>query len=159
LIWSFEHTEQLRALWGRQLSAGAIGAIIGCSRHAVIGRAHRIGLPPIERVIAPRPQAVRQKDKCFPWIRKRRRDADEGRAAIELKDIPLTVIGEPRMLSILEIDSTTCRWPIGDPRDQRFGYCGHRTKPGSGYCDGHHAIAYLPADSEEQLLAEVAGAR
>ena len=158
MIWSVEHTEQLRALWGRSLSAAEIGAIIGCSRHAVIGRAHRIGLPPIERKPPERPAVRRGRDKQFPWIRKRRLSAATAEAA-KLKDIPLTVIGEPRMLSIVELNAFTCRWPIGDPRERSFGYCGHPTKAGSAYCEGHHAIAYLPADSEEELRAEFAEAR
>jgi GcrA cell cycle regulator len=145
--WSTEHTEQLRALWGRKLSASEIGAIIGCSRHAVIGKAHRIGLPPIERVPAGRPPG-RSRNRQFPWIRRRGRTMA---ADAELKDIPLTVIGEPRMLSIVELDSTTCRWPIGDPRTSSFGYCGHPTGPASRYCAGHHAIAYRPAESEDEL--------
>ena len=34
----------------------------------------------------------------------------------------------------------------------------HPTKPGSGYCEGHHAVAYRPAESEEELLAKYAAA-
>jgi GcrA cell cycle regulator len=156
--WSTEHTEQLRALWGRKLSASEIGAIIGCSRHAVIGKAHRIGLPPIERAPARKPP-VRGRDRQFPRIRKRGRTPATIAADAELKDIPLTVIGEPRMLSIVDLDSTTCRWPIGDPRTSSFGYCGHPTGPASRYCAGHHAIAYRPAESEDELLTKFADAR
>lgn len=158
MIWSAEDTEQLRALWGRQLSAAEIGAIIGCSRHAVIGRAHRIGLPPIERKPAEKPPVRRGAKKQFPWIRKRCRSSGPVSEPCELEDIPLPVIGEPRMLSILEIDSTTCRWPIGDPRKPSFGYCGHPARPGSSYCAGHHAIAYRPAEDEDELIAEFAEA-
>jgi GcrA cell cycle regulator len=146
--------EQLRSLWGRRLSAAEIGAVIGCSRHAVIGKAHRLGLAPIERP-ATETAPSRCRDKRFPWIRKRRL-SQAIKEASELEDIPLTVVGEPRMLSILEINATTCRWPIGDPRKPDFGYCGHPTKSGSAYCDGHHAVAYRPADSEEALLADMA---
>jgi GcrA cell cycle regulator len=158
VIWSAEHTERLRTLWGRQLSAAEIGAIIGCSRHAVIGKAHRIGLAPIARKAAERPPARRSGDKPFPWIRKRRRVVGMLSQDCVLEDIPLTVIGEPRMVSIVELDAATCRWPIGDPRKPSFGYCGHATRRGSGYCEGHHAIAYCPAESEEELLAKFAEA-
>jgi GcrA cell cycle regulator len=158
VIWSAEHTERLRALWGRKLSAAEIGALIGCSRHAVIGKAHRIGLPPIEREPMARPPVRRGREKQFPWIRKRRGAVDAVARDAELKDIPLTVIGEPRMLPIVELDASTCRWPIGDPRKSDFGYCGHPTGSGSAYCEGHHAIAYRPAESEEELLAKFAEA-
>jgi GcrA cell cycle regulator len=158
VIWSSEHTEQLRALWGRKLSAAEIGAVIGCSRHAVIGKAHRIGLPPVERESKAPPALRRPRDKQFPWIRRRRATPGAVAQDAELEDIPLTVIGEPRMLSIVELDASTCRWPIGDPRKPSFGYCGHPAKPGSGYCEGHHAVAYRPAESEEELLAKYAEA-
>jgi len=151
VIWSAEHVEQLRSLWGRRLSAAEIGALIGCSRHAVIGKACRIGLPPADREPVPRPAVRRGPERRFPWIRKRPCFGKLNDA--ELADIPLPVIGTPRMLSIVELDGTTCRWPIGDPRRPSFGYCGHAAKAGSGYCDGHHAIAYKPVDDEDELLA------
>ena len=158
MIWLVEHTEQLRALWGRRLSAAEIGAVIGCSRHAIIGKARRIGLPPIEREPVRKPPVRHGRDKQFPWIRKRRQAPGTIAKDAELKDIPLTVIGEPRMLSIVELDASTCRWPIGDPRRASFGYCGHPTRPGSNYCEGHHAIAFLPADGEEELIRKFAEA-
>jgi GcrA cell cycle regulator len=122
----------------------------------VIGKAHRIGLPPIEREAAAAATVRRPRDKQFPWIRKRTAVATAKDA--ELADIALTVIGEPRMLSIVELDASTCRWPVGDPRTSSFGYCGHPAKVGSSYCEGHHAIAYRPAESEEELLAKYAEA-
>lgn len=41
--WSGSDTERLRALWGA-VSAMAIARILGRTRNAVIGRAHRAGL-------------------------------------------------------------------------------------------------------------------
>ena len=157
MIWPAEHMERLRRLWGHGLSAAGIGTILGRSRHAVIGKAHRMGLAPIERQAAARPPARHGGGGQFPWIRKRRAS---GRLAgdADLADIPLTVIGEPRMVAIGELDASTCRWPIGDPRKPDFGYCGHPTGQGSVYCAGHHAIAWQPADDEEEKPATFAGA-
>ena len=52
-------------------------------------------------------------------------------------------ISEP--VTILELRDTMCRWPIGDPAQSDFRYCGARRTPGEGpYCACHAAIAYQP---------------
>src|SRR5271166_4451153 len=52
-------------------------------------------------------------------------------------------IAEP--VTILELRDTMCRWPIGDPTQSDFRYCGARRTPGEGpYCGCHAAIAYQP---------------
>jgi len=35
----------------------------------------------------------------------------------------------------------TCRWPIGDPQQPGFGYCGCAVDGGSVYCLEHRAVA------------------
>ena len=44
ILWTAEQTEELKRLYGEGLSCSAIAAVMGKSRNAVIGRAHRIGL-------------------------------------------------------------------------------------------------------------------
>ena len=43
--WAPDHTEVLRALWQEGLPASAIAARLGFTKHAVTGRARRLGLP------------------------------------------------------------------------------------------------------------------
>jgi GcrA cell cycle regulator len=49
-------------------------------------------------------------------------------------------------VSLLELNERSCRWPIGDPTHENFGYCGDRRVRGA-YCDVHAEIAYLPGSS------------
>jgi GcrA cell cycle regulator len=49
-----------------------------------------------------------------------------------------------RRLSIMQLTSTTCRYPLGDPHDSDFSYCGNSCVPGLSYCDGHHRLCYRP---------------
>ena len=35
-----------------------------------------------------------------------------------------------------------CKWPIGDPRTDRFGFCSKESLPGRPYCADHCAQAY-----------------
>lgn len=46
-------------------------------------------------------------------------------------------------VSLTELDNHTCRWPIGDPKDPDFHFCGHKVKTGQTYCEEHSAIAYV----------------
>ncbi len=46
-------------------------------------------------------------------------------------------------ISLTDLDNHTCRWPLGDPKDQDFHFCGRKVKTGQTYCDEHSAIAYV----------------
>ena len=46
-------------------------------------------------------------------------------------------------ISLTELDNHTCRWPIGDPKDEDFCFCGCKVKTGQTYCEEHAAIAYV----------------
>lgn len=45
-VWTCDKINALTALWPSDLSAAQIGATIGVSKHAVCGKAFRLGLPP-----------------------------------------------------------------------------------------------------------------
>lgn len=44
---------------------------------------------------------------------------------------------------LVDLDNHTCRWPIGDPKDENFHFCGKKVKIGQTYCEEHAAIAYV----------------
>jgi GcrA cell cycle regulator len=46
-------------------------------------------------------------------------------------------------VSLTDLDNHTCRWPIGDPKDDNFHFCGNKVRIGQTYCDEHAAIAYV----------------
>ncbi len=50
-------------------------------------------------------------------------------------------------ISLLELTERTCKWPIGDPTDPDFHFCGHASAPGRPYCAAHCAIAFQPMSS------------
>jgi len=35
------------------------------------------------------------------------------------------------------LTSRSCKWPIGDPTELDFHYCGQLSEPGGSYCDVH----------------------
>ena len=44
---------------------------------------------------------------------------------------------------LTDLDNHTCRWPLGDPKDDNFHFCGRKVKVGQTYCDEHAALAYV----------------
>jgi GcrA cell cycle regulator len=57
--------------------------------------------------------------------------------------------------TLLTLADADCRWPIGDPQDAAFGYCG-RTRGGHvSYCD-HHAGVAIPKRSAARAVAGLA---
>ena len=47
--------------------------------------------------------------------------------------------------TLLELDAEKCHWPIGDPGQPDFFFCGGKTGAGTPYCGYHARIAYQPA--------------
>lgn len=54
--------------------------------------------------------------------------------------------GRPQKAPITTIDltSSTCRWPFGDPTEPGFHYCGQLSQPNGPYCDKHEAMSRPP---------------
>lgn len=56
-------------------------------------------------------------------------------------------VGEMRRIGFAEIGEVQCRWPLGDPTEDDFAYCGLQVAKGRAYCAGHCRLAYrLPND-------------
>jgi GcrA cell cycle regulator len=49
-----------------------------------------------------------------------------------------------RRIGLLDIAEADCRWPIGDPVEDDFAYCGLPISKGHAYCAGHCRLAYRP---------------
>ncbi|HSF95509.1 MAG TPA: GcrA family cell cycle regulator [Thermohalobaculum sp.] len=49
-----------------------------------------------------------------------------------------------RRITLLELTERTCKWPIGDPTEENFHFCGLPSVTGKPYCEHHVAIAFQP---------------
>lgn len=54
------------------------------------------------------------------------------------------------IISILELNDRLCRWPVGDPRDATFGYCGNESYMAHPYCAEHVAIAFQAPNRKDK---------
>ena len=52
-----------------------------------------------------------------------------------------------RRISLLDLTERVCKWPIGDPTDPNFHFCGLPSVPGKPYCAAHVAVAFQPMSS------------
>ena len=125
--WTEERVGTLKQLWLDGATARQIAEILGegVTRNAVIGKANRLGLS------KPSKSSVTRKQ------RKR-----EQQVKVEAPPIVGTA-------TILTLTSSTCRWPIGDPGDENFSFCGAPSKPELPYCEYHSRMAYQPAASRD----------
>jgi GcrA cell cycle regulator len=154
-IWTEDTIAALRQLALEGRSASAIAAAIGApSRNAVIGKANRIGIKLTgsawkhsalgaalggvdrpRRAAFPRSNPVSRPRTSAPALpRDRVRKPTSIFAEAE--------VGEMRRIGLEEIRENDCRWPLGDPAEEDFAYCGLEAAKGQSYCAGHCRMAY-----------------
>lgn len=57
-----------------------------------------------------------------------------------------------KVLSILELNERMCRWPVGDPKESGFGYCGSPANTAHPYCAEHVAIAFQAPNRKDKKV-------
>ena len=53
---------------------------------------------------------------------------------------------EPEAADVVRLDvavADMCSWPVGNPGDRNFHFCGEPSAPGKPYCAKHCAVAYI----------------
>lgn len=48
-----------------------------------------------------------------------------------------------KLKSLLDLESCDCRWPIGDPRQSGFHFCGAQAALGRPYCIEHWQLSFV----------------
>jgi GcrA cell cycle regulator len=147
--WDDESADLLAKLWADGLSAGQIAPRLGKSRNAILGKVHRLGLPP--RKVTERAPRTR-KSSNLPLRPTRVGYGARSTVSLRPRSAPaLTIV--PRIvrdlqpslrLDIHDLRECSCRWPSGDPKEG-LTYCGHRKAAGSSYCLAHTAAAHQPS--------------
>lgn len=146
MSWTPELIKELKKLWKKGLTTGEIGRVIGMSKNAVVGKAHRLGLEsrpsPIKREETPKKEKVSRlvKKETKPAPKKEQPIAVE--TAEPVKTVKKTKSGKNKGVKLVDLKPTSCRWPEGDPKDPDFHFCGKEAVPGKSYCEEHCAVAY-----------------
>jgi GcrA cell cycle regulator len=171
MSWTNERIELLQKLWLEGWSASRIATELanGITRNAVIGKVFRLGLSGRSTKI------VAGNVPASPGIHKPARRAAQrhaaspqivGNTALVLHPLVIDVPAPQRArevvvpmsdpVTIMDLRESMCHWPIGDPAQPDFRYCGAKKIPGRGpYCACHSAIAYQnPHDRRRQRLPQ-----
>ena len=170
--WTEERVAELKKLWAEGHSASQIAKRLGSvTRNAVIGKVHRLGLSgratpsrPVKRpprLARPKPQQQQmpRQASAAPVARgstalavrpePAHHHITEAEANIEPQRLP-----NGDMVTVLTVKDSMCKWPIGDPADANFGFCGHSSAEGSPYCAEHARVAFQPAKKRERRARE-----
>lgn len=161
--WTDERVERLTKLWAEGLSASQIAAQLGgVTRNAVIGKVHRLNLPGRAKSGGSTPPRARRSSAALgtssnfnarpassrisrggPATALRENFAVEGFHDVEpAADV---VVPIARKLPLIDLTERTCKWPIGDPMQEEFHFCGNDSDDGAPYCKYHARLAFQPS--------------
>ena len=56
----------------------------------------------------------------------------------------------PKKKELLDLEANDCRWPIGDPRQAEFHFCGAEKVLGRPYCIQHWTLSFVPSRGRQQ---------
>ena len=140
MAWTEQMVDDLRRLWDEGFTASEIAKKIGVSKNSIVGKVHRLCL-------TARPSPIKRKDEEFDFIEEQYIEETTEFDPIEWAQEEVKPVAKKcakkERVKLMELDGHTCRWPIGDPRDDDFCFCGKRVKIGQTYCEEHSAIAYV----------------
>ncbi len=148
--WTPERTNALIALWDEGLTTAEIGRRLGTTKNAVVGKAHRLVLP---KRAPSRPRAERPSSSGTVVRAPARRVSTQ-----TPRPAPPPVAKEPlpdpdKVVCLEGLTHGMCAWPIGDPGDPNFRFCGRDAAPGKPYCAGHCTVAYVRVSRDRESRA------
>jgi GcrA cell cycle regulator len=161
MSWTDERVEMLKKMWSDGQSASQIAKELGgVTRNAVIGKVHRLGLSgraTSSRSSSPRPRrthvprANRAPSLMF-GTRGNTALKPHYETELDLAPAPLQELVIPlhERASILTLMDGLCRWPIGDPGEAEFLFCGRKSSGTMPYCEHHARMAYQPVQARRR---------
>tara|TARA_B100000029_G_scaffold504382_1_gene583123 strand:- start:1034 stop:1507 length:474 start_codon:yes stop_codon:yes gene_type:complete len=147
MSWDEDNVARLKELWDQGLPTAQIGKLLGFTKNAVVGKAHRIGL---ER----RPSPIRR--TSVKPDRKKARSPIVPKLNFEIsKEKPKESSNpqqnfQPAVKNLFASHTKRgCEWPEGHPDEPDFKFCGKDRFEDKPYCLDHCAVAYIIPEKEE----------
>ena len=151
--WDNDNVSRLRELWDQGLPTSQIGKLLGFTKNAVVGKAHRIGLErrpsPIRRT-AVKPDRKKARSPVMPKL-----NFENVKEETTNITKPNTSF-KPLVKNILApIIKRGCEWPEGHPDESDFKFCGKERFEDKPYCLNHCAVAYVIPEKEESEKQQI----
>lgn len=149
MIWTEEVVEELKRMWDRGMTTGQIAKALNVTKNSIIGKVHRLCLTarpsPIKKSDIASKERKNAKNSSTTKEKHKQTKESSAKAATtkETKSVEKPEIVEKTNIPLVKLDNHTCRWPMGDPRDDDFCFCGKRIRTGQTYCEEHAAVAYV----------------
>jgi GcrA cell cycle regulator len=155
MSWTDERVARLTKLWSEGLSASQVAAELGgVTRNAVIGKIHRLGLSgrdkPASKSGTRQKRTVRangysRANRSAPRAATLNGVANLAKASPQPLERAVDLVApEPLRIKLVNLTESTCKWPLGDPQEADFCFCGHSIKSDTPYCEYHSKLAYQP---------------
>ena len=153
MSWNETNVARLRELWDQGLPTAQIGKLLGFTKNAVVGKAHRIGLErrpsPIRRT-AVKPDRKKARSPIVPKLNFEKVKEEVKETSIVQKDF------RPVFKNLFSTNTKRgCEWPEGHPDESDFNFCGKERFEDKPYCLNHCAIAYVIPEKEEVEKQEI----
>ena len=147
MSWNENNVAKLRELWDQGLPTAQIGKLLGFTKNAVVGKAHRIGLErrpsPIRRT-AVKPDRKKARSPIVPKLKFENKNEEAKETLSNQKNF------QPIVKNILTNNvKRGCEWPEGHPDESDFKFCGKERFEDKPYCLDHCAVAYVVPEKEE----------
>lgn len=165
--WNAERDALLTTLWGNGAHVLTIAATLGgfenCKKggsSAIYGRVHTLGLPVRKQGgyrSAPKVGKRKAKSKMHHAVAARAQtpghilfaDAESYVPPAEELVIPLK-----ERKYVVTLEAVDCRWPIGDPQNADFHFCGKKKTFRPPYCEFHMRRAYQPLGPRRTVVVK-----
>jgi GcrA cell cycle regulator len=140
--WTTERIALLKDRICAGFSCGQTARELGVSRNAVIGKTNRLGLSRFRSAMPGHLKQTGTRKNAHPSTARPRTVTQQTiLRALWARSQQLSLPEVPRdnakPQSLFELRQWHCRWPMGDPSSESFGFCGSRPINGLPYCPAH----------------------
>ncbi len=139
MSWNQQKVDDLKKLWNEGVATSRIGEQLGFTKNAVIGKAFRLGL---ERRQNSRKKTAQTQQFSSATMYRESSGASTTQNIVKREPVRRREKFSFKKSIVGTGSFKSCQWPIGDPLEEGFHYCGGQNIPTKPYCIDHYKKAY-----------------